>query len=287
MKIDWVKGHQDDKTPYDDLPRDAQLNIEVDHLATSYRESNKSQTRPKLAHCPLTKVSISINGTRHPGKVEETIRFHVNGSPLRNYICESNKWSQEIASKVDWYNFGLRFRKLPPAAQISQMKFIHDIQPLGHNRVRRTTIADPKLSLCPCCKTANETQLHMLTCPSQRPSRYSLLTDFHKTTCSGDAHPATKFFYRGLLQWFNNPLDPPSLRVSSAPDHLQPSLSLAIKDQDAIGWHQALKGFVSIHWTTVASIDPIQPRKTNLDKGRYRNLHPNQGHMEIPQQNPA
>ena len=270
MTIDWIKGHQDDKTPYDDLPRDAQLNIDVDYLATAYRESNKSQTRAKLAHCPLTVVSVLVNGVRHPGKVEDTIRYHVNGSPLRIYICEKNNWTQLTAAKVDWYSFGLQYRRLTPTAQVAQMKFVHDIQPLGVHRARLTTVKDSKLALCPCCKKATETQQHFLTCPHQRPSRYGLLRDFRKTVCAGDAHPATDFFYRGLLQWLSNPDDPSPLRISAAPDHIQPSLTQALQDQDDIGWHQATKGFISTQWITASSMDPTNPRKTNTDKGRHR-----------------
>jgi hypothetical protein len=39
LKIDWIKGHQDNFHRYDKLSRDAQLNVYVDHLAMGYRDS--------------------------------------------------------------------------------------------------------------------------------------------------------------------------------------------------------------------------------------------------------
>jgi ribonuclease HI len=41
LEIQWVKGHQDDDRAYDELPRDAKLNIDVDELATQHRQQRK------------------------------------------------------------------------------------------------------------------------------------------------------------------------------------------------------------------------------------------------------
>jgi hypothetical protein len=35
-KLSWVKAHQDSSRPYDDLPRNAQLNVLADEQATAF-----------------------------------------------------------------------------------------------------------------------------------------------------------------------------------------------------------------------------------------------------------
>jgi hypothetical protein len=87
FRTDWIKGHQDDTTPYDNLSRDAQLNVDVDHLATAYRDSGKS-SRAILRHYKPTHVSVSVHRIRLPGKIEEAIRYHVNGTALKHYIIQ-------------------------------------------------------------------------------------------------------------------------------------------------------------------------------------------------------
>jgi hypothetical protein len=72
MKIDWIKGHQDDFIPYDELSRDAQLNVEVGALATGYRDSGKS-SRATLQHFYHIQVSVTVNRNRLPGKIEDAI----------------------------------------------------------------------------------------------------------------------------------------------------------------------------------------------------------------------
>jgi hypothetical protein len=133
LRIDWVKGHQDDFTPYSELSRDAQLNVDADHLATGYRDSSRS-SRPNLQHFDPVQVSVSINRNRLPGKIEDSIRYHVNGTALKQYIVQHNNWLPFTVFCVDWYSFGLNFRKLRPTIQVQHMKLVHDSQPLGWKR---------------------------------------------------------------------------------------------------------------------------------------------------------
>jgi ribonuclease HI len=151
ITIDWIKGHQDDDAPYDELSRDAQLNIEADQLATDYYREIGGKSRSKLQHFDPTQVSVSINRNRLPGKIEASIRFHVNGTVLKEYIGKRNKWNAETASWIDWYTFGLNFRTLTPKAKLQHMKLVHDIQPLGWKSIKSR---NPKIRSSPCVHVA-------------------------------------------------------------------------------------------------------------------------------------
>jgi hypothetical protein len=269
LKIDWIKGHQDDFIPYDELSRDAQLNVEVDALATGYRDSGRT-SRTNLIHFAPMKVSVSVNRTRLPGKIEDAIRYHVNGTALKQYIVHKNKWSPFTTFCVDWYTFGLNFRHLRPNVQIQHMKLVHDLQPLGWKRYQISKSKETILSRCPCCKTEEETPIHFLTCTKQRPSRYRHLRDLQRSMGSTHAHPALALLYRGISQWLENPSEPPTLTVTTAPSHLQPILIQALKEQEQIGWHQAVKGFLTTSWASAAAIHPTRPRIVQRDRGQHR-----------------
>lgn len=124
--------------------------------------------------------------------------------------------------------------------------------------------------MCPCCKTSVETPVHFLTCPTQRPSRYKHLITLHKSMGALNDHPALQLLYSGITQWLRNPIEPPTLQIHSYPTHLQPILAQAISEQDNIGWHQAIKGFLTTSWASAASVHPTQPRKIHRDKGQHR-----------------
>jgi hypothetical protein len=266
LRIHWVKGHQDDFTPYSELSRDAQLNVDADHLATGYRDSGRS-SRSNLLHFDPVQVSVSINRNRLPGKIEDSIRYHVNGTALKQYIVQHNKWLPFTVFCVDWYSFGLNFRKLCPTIH---MKLVHDIQPLGWKRYQILKSKETILSRCPCCKTAVETPTHFLTCPTQRPSRYRHFRELRRIMGSTNVHPALDFLYQGIHLWINNPLEQPTLNPGSAPIHLQPILIQALQEQEQIGWHQAVKGFLTTSWASAAAIHPTKPRLVQRDRGQHR-----------------
>ena len=87
---------------------------------------------------------------------------------------------------------------------------------------------------------------------------------------STTAYPAMALLYRGMAQWLENPAEPPTLTVHTAPSHLQPILMQALKEQEQIGWHQAIKGFLTTSWASAASIHPTRPRLVQRERGQHR-----------------
>jgi ribonuclease HI len=52
LQVTWVKGHQDDKQPYDKLSRDAQLNVDADRLATAQLQARHTRPIRTIDHQP-------------------------------------------------------------------------------------------------------------------------------------------------------------------------------------------------------------------------------------------
>jgi hypothetical protein len=96
-EIQHVKGHQDDHRAYEDLPLPAQLNCDVDVLAT--KEWTKLPTTCiHVTLLPPVKVQFTISGTTVTRKLGPTIRRQ-HGLGLLKSIRRS-----AVAGPTTWFH---------------------------------------------------------------------------------------------------------------------------------------------------------------------------------------
>jgi hypothetical protein len=260
----WVKGHQDGQYDYDELSPEAQLNVDVDSMASEHYWKGKG-TKPttKLPHMSELRVSISINGVRFPSKIDNQLRYHINGSYLKKYMQSRNRWNEKVWHLIDFDSFGNYFSTLTGRRQVQHMKFVHDLQPLGSQKQKlQQHLISPELTQCPCCRKCEpETQNHMLQCP-QNPLRKESLAQFHKDCRRTNGSRFPQIFADLVSQWLSNPTNIPTfeksrdtfLRHDVIPVTYSNLVQQAIADQTAIGWLQATRGFLAKTWMSVASL---------------------------------
>jgi hypothetical protein len=121
LKIQWIKGHQDNRSKYDTLPPDTQLNIDADHLATSFHTRPRSQPIPTTEQIDTTKVSITINNLRYASNIDGNLRFQINGGYLRRYLQSKHGWSNSTWSTINLPAFGRHLKTLPLPRLISNL----------------------------------------------------------------------------------------------------------------------------------------------------------------------
>ena len=265
FKCKWVKGHQDDRMDYDDLPTAAKLNIDVDALASEYFWSDHGRKpTSNIPHFPEYKITLSINGVRFPSKIDQQIRFHINGSYLKQQLQQQHRWNEKIWYLVDFEAFGRHFKKLPIHKQIQHMKFVHDIQPIGSHHAKLDHAVDVTVvniqTQCPCCRTQLETQTHMLHCQAH-PRRRQILIDFAKQCKRRDGKWFLPIFADLIGQWMTASHLIPTfdkcrdtfLRHDIIPIEYSQLVQQVISEQTAIGWIHAVRGFLSKSWHTLAS----------------------------------
>ena len=251
IRIHWVKGHQDEGNSKRPLSFASSLNIKADALATEYRKTGRLKPTCSVLHELDQGCSISINGERVTSQYDDSIRFHVNGYHLRQYVQEKQGWSDSVWDSVDFYTFGQHFRRLKPQQQVTWMKFVHSQLPTGARRYIQSPVKDERLGLCPCCKEEPETTTHLLQCRCNKvfqPSLETLRSDICKVS-----HPASHLIYSGLYSFFTQPDAPFEPAIDSYPEHLRSLIMEALSSQRDIGWHQATKGFLSKKWRELAS----------------------------------
>ena len=207
-KFTWVKGHQttarSTTNKGSNTRRPQQPSGRAGDVVSSAAES-ASQSKETTEHLPESRVSISINGKRLVGRVEECIRYHVNGYHLRSYLQKKYQWTDSVWNLVDLQTFG-RFRKqLSPSQQHSHTKSVYDQRMVGTRRFQVAMVKDPALLMCPCCRCEEETADHVFQCP-ENPSRIKSIKEFSEATQKiSTTNPAIILLKNGIQQWLLMP----------------------------------------------------------------------------------
>ena len=251
----WIKGHQDSSRLQIGATRqDVDRNNKADELATWYREQTKrSQSSENIDHVPVSRVSISVNGRRLVGKIEDTIRFHVDGSYLRTYIQSKTHWSDRTWHRVDMESFGSFYCSLPQNEQDYTTKAIYNQLQVGTNRYKTAKIKSDNLKLCPCCLIATEDLSHVFRCPSN-PDREETTKTLRKALSPTEPHPAYYLLKEGIIRWLDGDDSPFNPNEMEWPDKFTDTLKKALDDQNTIGWNNALKGYLSIEWKQLLAL---------------------------------
>ena len=272
FKAKWIKAHQDRVASYDQLPLAARLNIDADFLATRYRFHGKLKTSSKVDHVPDQQLSVSLNGLPLLSNFDERIRFHVNGYHHKQYVQECNEWNEKTWTEVDFRTLGPHLKCLSPSHRSQHIKFIHDLLPLGVKRFREAPIPTEALKLCPRCRTATETPLHFLQCPDD--ALHSSLSQLRKDLWTDDIHPVRYLIYDGVHHWSTGTSTPFNPDLSQFSSHLLPCIVDSLRSQSTIGWHQTIKGYLSTHWTTLASLsmEPTIGQDANASNRRIKSI---------------
>ncbi len=102
-KVEWVKGHQDTQRPFDELPRNARLNILAYALATSYYHEVKStnqKPRSQSLFFPSSRIRVIVNGQRVTANVPKAMRFTSQGCFSRSDAPHGRMASGTISPSI-------------------------------------------------------------------------------------------------------------------------------------------------------------------------------------------
>ena len=89
ISIDWVKAHQDATIARELLLVNARINILANKLATGYQEALHwlpQKLQLQAVFFPASKISLKVNGLRITSQYEESIRYHIIGTHLRQFL---------------------------------------------------------------------------------------------------------------------------------------------------------------------------------------------------------
>ncbi|GFH50742.1 hypothetical protein CTEN210_07218 [Chaetoceros tenuissimus] len=181
--------------------------------------------------------TIKIDAVNITSNLTPAITSVLDKRTVCDYWSEMTGVSSTILQQdIGWTSI----RRARKERSFKQNRFITKLMandlPTGTNLEKRQ---HSNTSLCPCCKIAEETTVHLMSCPDTNCFRETLLTEFDTFMASIDTEPQLRnFLVAGIRSWMDNP-DRGIIPVNLSRDFLP----IASK-QNNIGWYSTILGFI-------------------------------------------
>jgi len=234
VSLHHVKGHQDQNTPVQDLPYEAQLNIDCDKQARINLASFPINLRSN-PNLPASYPHLRIRSQTVVRQIPEYIREHNLLPTYHKYLANKFNWPADLHTQIEWQIIDPAMQHLQPNDRVRIRKIIHEWIPTrvspGNNPSQEVD------QLCPTCNRVQETPEHFIHCtnPTRIALRQKLRMQF-TTLCTElqlDPH-WYQLWWMGLTQ----PNDPDAHDINLYPPMFHP-IHLS---QQQIGWQQLYYG---------------------------------------------
>ena len=261
INLIWIKGHQDDDTPYEDLSLEAQLNCEADALAGEFIDANHSMAYEWVPILPTSGLQLNLPTGTVTAKHKRAVRLAKHEPPMIQHMKEQNHWDDQTFRTIDWEAHRIALRR-NRKMKCTLVKHLHRITPIG----KRVHKYDPKYPPeCPSCCMAQgdmETEEHLYECnsPSRRKWKATCLKTLRDQMTDLDTpEPVISLFMEGLASTFNQ-TSPSDIPCDPSVQHIKDA-------QDKIGWNQLIKGRLAWQWNNTQETH-LGTRATDKANGR-------------------
>jgi hypothetical protein len=273
-QLKHVKAHQDRTTPYSKLSPEAKLNCCADEQATLALEAN--DPHPLVPFDPITAVQLNINGATITHHVTRQIREVISLPRYKKYLAERFHWPIhslrsgpvcQVFDSILWSAFHFAYKKHSRKRRAFTNKLHLDKLPFGGRLHRWQPHQDHR---CPSCLSDNEDWSHFLRCPcnSRKQWTHGLHKDLEDRIYP-DLDPHLQDLLKDIIYRLTSPRQLPTPSDTSYL-HLAKGYQDLIKEQQAIGWDNFLRGKWSNKWFTIqelfASRQPSPVRREVLMK---------------------
>jgi ribonuclease HI len=260
VRLEYVKGHQDQEAAYESLPLLAQLNVDADRIAGEYQTEFSSRS-PFAILSPNVKAHLVFSDGTVTSNYSEAIELAATGGPLQEYLMQRNDWTIPVFDTVDWQVHGTMLKRLKHKRS-HLIKFVHDILPT----TGRLNKFDGGKRTCPLCECLTEDRDHIMRChhPSRESWRRDCLQRVRDYCNQTYTYPhLTRLLVEGLDKWLSGD-DQPHIN----PDQYPSDLHTIIRRQGNVGWKHIMLGRFVGEWRFVHGRyrEQITSQRENSDK---------------------
>jgi hypothetical protein len=254
IAIEWVKGHQAEKRPYDTLSPEAKLNDKADDLAGKFlRTLFLHPQTAELDHWPAQKVSVVGANGRLTGRLLDEVRRACHSEDLDAYWTKKFNWDAETVYSLDSKALAKAIQKLSDADRRRITKLRCGWLPVNTRVSKWMEFRNPE---CPCCdQDVPETVDHLLRCATTLDKRSLFISTLAQHLTDQGVHLACRrAILHGLRQWFAGAEAPPITAADVLDDSAAltaQAITLAVDAQNRIGWGPFLRGFIAREWACV------------------------------------
>jgi hypothetical protein len=268
-RLRWVKAHQDDDKPYEELDLWGRMNCDADKMAEKFRKLMDDGDVKALKEgffIDSMEVGITVKGVKVTSHILHQIRLHIQGSKHRKYLQDKHEWDNATWNSIDWKGLKSGFLSLGPLKRVKTSKSMHGWLNTGSQKSKISPDATESHK-CPRCLEPNETQEHLLQCRhvGAHKKRYDLVHPMMKQIRQNKLCPVQEVFTECIRSWLESP-ETSIPDVSSVHESQRELLKKAISDQERIGWHLAMRGYLSKYWSMAVAAN--HHLKEDNDKGR-------------------
>jgi len=243
FRLQWVKAHQDDNKPFEELPLSVQLNIEADNLA--------GQVDAVPNHLPthiFPSTEVVLHSSRHgsiTSRYRSTIMTLSHMESYRLKLADRWGWHTSVLDTIDWRVFYASRKQCLHQQRINQVthtKLLNRLLPIAYRQHRSDST---RLSKCPSCPCPVETDEHLYTCP--HPKRAAWRSDLQTLLIKkyADNNQTDPVLATLLVEGFAKTFQDLPLSFPPVP----PTYHLLWHHQSSIGWVGLFCGHVSVEWS--------------------------------------
>ena len=237
VQIGWVKGHQDNETPYEDLSLKAQLNVDADQLADQFIQDHPDLQYHQGPLLPTSGIQFNLPSGTVTSKLKRSIRWAKTEGPLTTHLCHKFDWTEAIFDDINWEAYRVAMNHLDKYRNTLN-KHSCDWVRVG-TRVHRDDPKYPKN--CPSCPAEEETAPHLLLCPARKEWRTQFVQALHEFFKTWKTPlELEELLLEGVASVFEE-RDPDTVVHAQSVSHIAQA-------QAAIGWMEIFRGRLSGLW---------------------------------------
>ena len=246
---DHIKSHQDSDTDYSTHSWKAKLNCDCSHLACSTwqcPECCPMHTVPYLLP-PDNIASIQINGKFITSHIATAIREASFHPELIQYITNKSAWQcTTIIDTIDWEARSRASLSLPQGNRLTIFKLEFDLFATMSQHHKMEKHMDHR---CPRCCKLHENLNHVFQCSQAASTRKSAWAQFLSTLQKTSTCPLiVETLGYGISHWSTGSLPQWQGPNPGPTDNFRLLMLSAFQEQQSIGWDQAIRGCLSVHW---------------------------------------
>ncbi len=256
-----LKSHQD-TTPaghrlIGPLSFPVMMNVEADYLASN------SLHDIRLPIIPRPVYSTSVASLQHTlwnttiGDLKSYLLHKDNGKILIEYLMKRREWTPMVLGTIDWEALDIFLAKVRPTRRGTLLKLMHDWQNTGRQKQKFMDAANitpsPALTAttkCPMGCGQHESHLHYMCCPTPtaQEARSQWIQHFLNHLRKYDTPQVLLSVINVSLRMYTDSVPHREINLANLPTTLQQHLLRAMDEQQAIGFHGLLQGYVSRFW---------------------------------------